>query len=143
MNKPVEDPKVSEPEQKTTSLEDSVPPPSELVLDDPPVTSDPPMDQASCDPLNPEASSPIKTADTQDDDMVITSTGFREPGRPTILAKHSGKEEHIERCKVRFDVAEYSQLSIGEVYSGYLSQVHSSRELEVDMVKQMHQKFKV
>ena len=59
------------------------------------------------------------------------------------MAKHSAKEEYIERQKVRFDVADYSQLSIGEVYSGYLNQVHTSRDLEVDMVKQMHQKFEV
>ena len=45
--------------------------------------------------------------------------------------------------QVRFDVADYSQLSIGDVYSGYLSQVHNIHELEVDMVKQMHQKFEV
>ena len=75
--------------------------------------------------------------------MVITNTGFREPGRPIVLAKNSAKEEYIERRKVRFDVANYSQLSIGEVYSGYVSQVHNSRELEVDMVKQMHQIFEV
>ena len=74
---------------------------------------------------------------------MITSTGFREPGRPTVLAKHSANEEHIEQQKVRFDVANYSQLSIGEVYSGYLNEVHTSRDLEVDMVKQMHQKFEV
>ena len=74
---------------------------------------------------------------------MITKTGFTEPGRPTVLAKHSAKEEHFEQRKVRFDVANYSQLSIGEIYSGFLSQVHSSRELEVDMVKQMHQKFDV
>ena len=45
--------------------------------------------------------------------------------------------------KSEIDVANYSQLSIGEVYSGYLNQVHTSRNLEVDMVKQMHQKFEV
>ena len=105
------------------------------------MTPELPIGQASDNPLNPEASSPIKTTD--DDDVVITNTGFREPGRPTLLAKHSAKEEHIEGRKVRFDVVDYSQLSIGEVYSSYLSQVHSSRELEVDMVKQMHQKFEV
>ena len=40
-------------------------------------------------------------------------------------------------------MADYSHLSISEVFSGYLSQVHSSRNLEVDMVTQMHQKFEV
>ena len=74
---------------------------------------------------------------------MITSTGFREPGRPTVLAKHSAKQEVIERQKVRFDVAHYAQLSSSEVLSGYLNQVHTSHNLEVDMVKQMHQKFEV
>lgn len=83
----------------------------------------------------------MKTADTHDDDMVITNTSYQEPGRPTVLAKHSAKEEHLQRGKVKFDVANYSQLSIGEVYSGYLSQVNSSRDMEVEMVKQMHLKF--
>ena len=33
-------------------------------------------------------------------------------------------------------------MSIGEVLSGYLSQVHSSRDVKIDMVKQMHYKFR-
>ena len=143
VNKPVGDPKTSEPEQQTAAPEDSVPPPPEPSLDDPPVTFDPPMEQVSFNPLNPGTSSLVKTSSTQDDDVVITNTGFREPGRPTVLAKHSAKEEHIERRKMRFYVANYSQLSIDEVYSGYLSQVNSSRDVEVEMVKQMHQKFEV
>ena len=40
-------------------------------------------------------------------------------------------------------MANYSHLSINEVLSGYLSQVHSSRDLEIDMVKHMHQKYEV
>ena len=90
-----------------------------------------------------ESSSPIKLAGTHADDVMLTSTGFREPGKPTVLAKHSVKEEYIEKQKVRFDVANYSQLSVSEVFSGYLNQVHTSRDLEVDMVKQMHQKYEV
>ena len=74
---------------------------------------------------------------------MITSTSFRELGIPTVLAKHSAKEEYVEKRKVRFDIANYSQLSVSEVFSGYLNQVHTSRDLEVDMVKQMHQKYEV
>ena len=101
------------------------------------------MERAIDESLNPKVSSPPKTVDVLDEDVTISATGFREPGRPTVLAKHSTKEEHIERCKVRFDMADYSHLSIGEVFYGYLSQVHSSHNLEVDMVTQMHQKFEV
>ena len=79
MTKPAADPKVNKPEQQTPAPEISVPQSSEPVLDIPLVTSEPPIDQANDDPLNPEASSPVKTADTHDDDVVITDTGFREP----------------------------------------------------------------
>ena len=113
MNKPVEDPKASEPEPQTAAPEDPVPPSSEPILDDPPVTSDPPMERASDASLNPKTSSPVKTAITHDDDVVITNTSYQELGRPTVLAKHSAKEEHIQRRKVKFDIANYCQLSIG------------------------------
>ena len=44
---------------------------------------------------------------------------------------------------MRFDVAHYAQLGIGEIYYGFVSQVHISHDLEVVMVKQMHHKFQV
>ena len=44
---------------------------------------------------------------------------------------------------MRFDVSHYAHLSISEVLSGYVSQVHSDRDLEIEMVKQMHQKYEV
>ena len=135
----MEDPKVNEPELQTPAPKISIPQSSEPVLDNPLATSGPPKEQAIDESLNTEVSSPPKTADVHDDNTVITATGFREPGMPTMLAKHSAKEER----KVRFDMADYSHLSIGEVFSGYLSQVHNNRDLEVDMVKQMHQKFEV
>ena len=60
-----------------------------------------------------------------------------------MLAKCSAKEELLEHHRVKLDVIDYTHMSIGEVFSGYMSQVHSSRNLEIDMVKQMHQKFEV
>ena len=57
MNKPVEDPKVNEPEQQTPAPEISVPQSSEPVLDIPSTTPAPPIDQVSHDTLNPEAAS--------------------------------------------------------------------------------------
>ena len=41
----------------------------------------------------------------------------------------------MEMQKVGFDVSHYAHLSICEVLSGYLSQVHSSRDSEIEMVK--------
>ena len=105
MIKPAEDPKVPEPEQQMPASDTSVPQPEEPVHDVPPEIPDPSIDQTNNNPLNTESSSPIKPAETHADDVMITSTGFREPGRPTVLAKHSAKEEYVEKRKVRFDVA--------------------------------------
>ena len=60
-----------------------------------------------------------------------------------MLAKCSAKEDLLERRRVKLDGVDYTHMSIGEVFSGYMSQVHSSRDIEIDMVKQMHQKFEV
>ena len=89
---------------------------------------------------NPENPSPAKA---DDPDVEIIWTDFVEPGRPTALAKCSAKEELLERRKTRLDVTDYAHLSIGEIVSGYVNQVHNSRDLEVDMVKQIHQKSEV
>ena len=132
------------PELGTAAAESSThEPPPEPAHDIPTPTADPPVEQAVDGSENPEVPSLARMDDPQDADVEITKTGYTEPGRPTVLAKCSGKEEHLERRKVRFDIADYTHMSIGEVFSGYLSQVHSSRDLEVDMVKQMHPKFEV
>ena len=78
-----------------------------------------------------------------DPEVEITRTDFVEPGRPTALAKCSTKEELLERRKAKLNVTNYAHLSIGEIVTGYLNQVHNSRDLEIDMVKQIHQKSEV
>ena len=90
-----------------------------------------------------ESSYPLKPPEEHGEDVIIIGTSFREPGRPTVLAKHSAKDEFIERRKMKFNIADYSQLTVNEVLSGYLNQVHSSRDLEIDMVKQIHQKYEI
>ena len=89
---------------------------------------------------NPENPSPAKA---DDPDVEIIRIDFVEPGRPTVLAKCSAKEELLERRKAKLDVTDYTHLSIGEIVSGYIDQVHNSRDLEIDMVKQIHQKSEV
>ena len=101
------------------------------------------VDQTNIDPSNTEPSSSPKPPETYADDILITGTSFAEPGNPAVLARHSVKQEVMERWKVRFDISHYAQLSSSEILSGYLNQVHSSRDLEVEMVKQMHQKYEV
>ena len=78
-----------------------------------------------------------------DPEVEITRTDFVEPGRPSVLAKCSAKEELLERRKAKLNVTNYAHLSIGDIVTGYLNQVHNSRDLEIDMVKQMHQKSEV
>ena len=75
--------------------------------------------------------------------MVITRTEFVEPGRPTALAKCSAKEELLTHRRANLDLTEYANLSIGEIISGYVSQVHKSRDLEIAMVNQIQQKSEV
>lgn len=143
-HKPAEDTVVTEPALGTTAPESSThEPPSEPAQDIPTPTADPHVERAVDGSENPEAPSPVRTNDTQGTDVEITRTGFAEPGRPTVLAKCSAKEELLEHHRVKLDVADYAHMSIGDIFFGYMSQVHSSRNLEIDMVKQMHQKFEV
>ena len=115
-------------------------PPPEPARDTPTFTTDPSVEQAMEGSENRENPSPAKA---NDPDVEIIRTDFVEPGRPTALAKCSAKEELLERRKTRLDVTDYTHLSIGEIVSGYVNQVHNSRDLEIDMVKQIHQKSEV
>ena len=90
---------------------------------------------------NPEIPSSAQPAD--DPDVVITRTEYIEPGRPTVLARCSAKEELLERRRARLEITDYANLSIGDIVSGYIGQVHNSRDLEIDMVKQIQQKSEV
>ena len=116
-NKPTEEPIFKELERGTATPEASAhEPPPKPVHDMPTPTANPPAEQAADGSKNPEVSSPAKTDDPQDADVDITKTGYTEPGRPTVLAKCSAKEEHLEHRKVRFDIADYTHMSIGEVF---------------------------
>ena len=97
MTKPAKDPKVHEPEQQIPAPDASVQQSEEHVHDVPPEIPDLSSDQTNINPLNTESSSPIKPSGTHADDVMITGTGFKEPGKPTVLAKHSTKEEFTER----------------------------------------------
>ena len=60
-----------------------------------------------------------------------------------MLAKCSAKEELLERRRAKLDITDYAHLSIEDIVSGYVNQVHNSRDLEIDMVKQIQQKSEV
>ncbi|XBI54809.1 hypothetical protein VPH35_036746 [Triticum aestivum] len=87
---------------------------------------------------NPEASG--SAPPTNDPDVVITRTEYVEPGRPTALAKCSAKGELLQPHRVNLDLSSYTDLNIGELVSGYISQVHKSRDAEIAMVNQIQQK---
>ena len=76
-------------------------------------------------------------------DILITGSCFVEPGNPIVLARHTAKQEALERQKVRFDISHYSHLNANDILSGYLSHVHSSRDSEIEMVKQLQLKYEV
>ena len=135
---------MTEPVAETVVLDSSThEPPSEPAQDLPTPSTDLPTDQAADESENPEAPSPVRTYDSSNVDVEITRTGYVEPGRPTVLAKCPAKEELLDHGRVKMDVANYAHMSIGDIFSGYMNQVHSSRSLEIDMVKQMHHKFEV
>ena len=128
-------------------------PEPETTAQEPPAASAPeatiPMDTAPEAPTpttkrttevlaNPEASGSAPPAN--DPDVVITRTEYVEPGRPTALAKCSAKGELLQPHRVNLDLSGYTDLSIGELVSSYISQVHKSRDAEIAMVNQIQQK---
>ena len=121
-------------------------PEPEAADQEPPAASAPeaaaPTNKAAAEAsANPEASGSAEPAD--DPEVVITRTEFVEPGRPTALAKCSAKEELLGRHRANLDLTDYANLSIGEITSGYISQVHKNRDAEVAMVNQIQQKSEV
>ena len=60
-----------------------------------------------------------------------------------MLARHSAKQEALERQKVHLDISRYTHLNASDILSGYLSHVHTSRESEIEMVKQLQLKYEV
>ena len=130
-NKPAEEPVLTEPDASAHE------PPSAPA---PETTTAPSDEQVMEGSDNPEIPSP---AHPDDPDVVITRTEFVEPGRPTVLARCSAKEELLERHRAMLDITDYANLSIGDIVSGYINQVHNSRDLEIDMVKKIQQKYEV
>ena len=114
-------------------------PPPEPASDIPVPTSDPPTEDI-LHTSDPETPSPVKRNDPE---VEIVKSQFVEPGRPTVLAKCTAKEEFAQRRKAKQDITDYAHLSIGDIVSGNLNQVHNSRDLEIDMVKQIQHKSEV
>ena len=77
--------------------------------------------------------------------MIVTGSAYQSPGVSTVLAKHSPKDEaHLsDKNKPKLDLENYSKLNAGKLYSGYLSRLYTSRDLEANLVNMMRQKYEV
>ena len=104
---------------------------------------EPTFDEAIMNPSITGLSSSTNPPSPPAQDVQITGSRFVEPGNPTVLARCTAKQEALERQKVRFDVANYDRLNASDILSGYLSHVHSSRDSEIEMVKQLQLKYEV
>lgn len=144
MSKPAEDPKDPTSELVIlTSAPEQSEAPEDLAAN---IQPDLPETSADETILNPSTIGPSNSANpraSSDNDVLITGSRFIEPGNPTVLARHSAEQEPLERQKVRFDVSHYAQLNVSDVLSGYLSHVHSTRDSEIEMVKQLQLKYEV
>ena len=108
-NKPAEEPVLAEPELRTAAPDASADEP--LAVPSPDATTAPSAEQAM---ENPEIPSP---AHPDDPDVEIIRTEFVEPGRPTVLAKCSAKEELLERRRAKLAITDYAHLSIEDILS--------------------------
>ena len=107
---------------------------------------DPPEPSADDTVVNPYTARPSSSANppsSSEHDVLVTGSRFVELGTPTVLARHTAKQEALERQKVHFDISHYTHLNASDILPGYLSHVHSSRESEIEMVKQLQLKYEV
>ena len=125
-------------------------PPSPLVdaPEDPHVDTEanppePSFDETTVNPSTTGPSSSANPPSSSAPDVQITGSRFIEPGNPTVLARCTAKQEALERQKVCFDVTNYDHLNANDILSGYLNHVHSSRDSEIEMVKQLQLKYEV
>ena len=139
-NKPSEEPVMAEPVINASVPHNSTHQPPPDPASDIPVPTFDPSAEDTLNTNDPETPSPVKTNVPE---VEIVRSQFVEPGRPTVLAKCTAKEEYAQRRKAKQDITDYTHLSIGDIVSGYLNQVHNSRGLEIDMVKQIQHKSEV
>jgi hypothetical protein len=153
------DPKDAEPEKQVPEVSGASPQDPEDLVNDPlpqanTTTFDPiniEVDPAiTHDPPSPKPPSPAKlteevSLDQTAEDVIITSTGYTEPGNPTVLARHSAKEEPPaeDKGKLKLDLESYAGFSASDIHAGYLNRLHTSRDLEAGLVNLMKERYEV
>ena len=100
------------------------------------------------DPPSPKPPSSAKLAEETTlnkiaEDILITGTCYTEPGNPTVLAKHSTKEEPLAGSKLKLDLESYAGLGASDIHACYLHRLHTSRELEAGLVNLMRERYEV
>jgi hypothetical protein len=143
LNKPAEDSNPSEPEKQ---LPETSYPTAEATIDDPPPEEhDVTIDRMDVEPVIPNPPSPIKPTEEKADDVVVTGFGYTAPGNPTVLSKHSAKEEitAADKGKWKVDLESYAQFGAQEIHSGYLNRLYTSRDFEAGLVNLMKERYEV
>ena len=108
LNKPAEDSNPSEPKKQ---LPEASHPTAEATIDDPPPKeNEVTIDHMDVEPAIAKPPSPAKPAEEKNDDVVVTGFGYTAPGNPTVLSKHSAKEEISadDKGKWKVDLESYA-----------------------------------
>ena len=89
--------------------------------------------------------SPVKAADDQSDDVIVTGLGYTTPGNPIALSKHSAKEEFaaMDKGKWKTDLESYAHLNAQDIHSGFLNRLYTSRDYKAGLVNQMKEQYEV
>ena len=89
--------------------------------------------------------SPFKLAEEKTDDAVVTRFGFTASGQPTVLSKHSAKQEIFaeDKGKRKVDLDSYAHFSAQDIHSGYLNRLYTSRDFEAGLVNLMKERYEV
>ena len=119
---------------------------AEATIDDPPPEDhEASIDRMDVEPVISKPPSPAKDAEDKANDVVVTGFGYTAPGNPTVLSKHSAKEEisAIDKGKWKLDLKSYAQFNAQEIHSSYLNRLHTSRDFEAGLVNLMKEHFEV
>ena len=119
-------------------------PTTEATIDEPPpedhnIT----IDRTDVKPVITKPPSPIKPTEEKADDVIITRFGYTAPSNPTVLSKHTAKEEISadDKGKWKVDLESYAQFSAQDIHSGYLNRLYSSRDFEAGLVNLMKDRY--
>ena len=140
-----EDPKSAEPEKQHTDISEAQTEDPEEPMDDPPPSVDAILPEKIDAELNPVASHDPPSAkpptpqkpteeirlDKDPEDVTITGTAYSTLGASTVLAKHITKEEShsLDKGKAKLDLESYAAFIASDIHAGYLSRLHTSRDL--------------